>query len=59
MGLFVQGPTPFVADFLEFIANLDYPKAKIFLFLYSHVRINDLNIYTFLITGHFTGLTSI
>lgn len=40
MALFVQDPTPFVADFLDFIANLDYPKARIILFLYSHVSIS-------------------
>ena len=31
---------PFVAGFLDFISDLDYPKNRIFIFLYSNVCIS-------------------
>lgn len=37
LGLFVEQPTPFFAEFLDKIAALNYPKDKISLWIHSQV----------------------
>ncbi|XP_066923036.1 procollagen-lysine,2-oxoglutarate 5-dioxygenase 1-like [Clytia hemisphaerica] len=44
IGLFVYQPTPFVAGFLEFVSKLDYPKDRIFIFLYNNEEYHDNDI---------------
>lgn len=37
MGIFVEKPMPFLREFFEHIANLDYPKSRIDVFLHNSV----------------------
>ncbi|XP_077998009.1 procollagen-lysine,2-oxoglutarate 5-dioxygenase 1-like [Glandiceps talaboti] len=48
IGIFMEESTPFAAEFLEYIAELDYPKKKIDLFIHNAVTFHEVSVLDFL-----------
>ncbi len=48
IGVFVEEPTPFLADFLALLWSLDYPKSKLTLLVHNNVPYHSEPISHFL-----------
>lgn len=44
MGLFIVKATPFLEEYFDSIRSIDYPKEKLFLFVYNNVSDIELNV---------------
>eukprot|EP00096_Caligus_rogercresseyi_P014237 TRINITY_DN6735_c0_g1_i1.p1 TRINITY_DN6735_c0_g1~~TRINITY_DN6735_c0_g1_i1.p1 ORF type:complete len:724 (-),score=173.44 TRINITY_DN6735_c0_g1_i1:465-2636(-) len=61
VGVFVSGPTPFLTEFLQKISKIEYPKDKLFLFMYNGEKYHDeeVNIFVESHKGEYKGVNLI
>ena len=48
VAIFIQKPTPFIEEFFDKIANLEYDKEKIALFIHNNVEYHEEDVDSFL-----------
>ena len=48
VAIFIEKPTPFIEEFFDKIANLDYDKDKIALFIHNNVEYHEEDVDSFL-----------
>lgn len=45
VGLFLEQPTPFIREFFQHIAALNYPKNKIDMYIHNKVRSDEIIVH--------------
>ena len=47
LGIFIERPTPFLSEFLRRVAELNYPKNRMYLYLHNSQSYHDKDVASF------------